>query len=277
MTSYDLHIFSLLLFCAVIPLSVVYIFSKKELFSTITNIGILGGIVLLSLTLYLRGIEVAHAPFQTLYEVYITIALSVAVSYFLINLSGMGRSDERIILLLYDIFSLLVLLSISVILLYAYINPDYGKELPPSLKSAWFVPHVVVYLFGYGSLIVAFCSSFAFLILERRARGNSKLINSLDDFTYRVINIGFPFLTAGLIFGAIWAYEAWASYWGWDSKEVWSLITWLAYLIYLHLRFVKGWRGRRSAILVILGTIAIFVTLLLFGYLPASMTSVHRY
>jgi cytochrome c-type biogenesis protein CcsB len=167
-------------------------------------------------------------------------------------------------------------------------SDDFKADLPPSLQSVWFVPHVVVYLFGYGSLGVAFCASVIYLILAKL--GSSRLrtaltsaeaaadpLDRLDEFVYRCIVVGFPFLTMGLIFGALWAEAAWATYWGWDSKEVWSLITWLVYLVYLHLRHVKGWRAARSAWFVVLGAIAIFITFELFGYLPASQTSVHKY
>lgn len=144
----------------------------------------------------------------------------------------------------------------------------------------------MVYIFGYGTLGVAFCASVIYLILAR-VRGASSAagassdaqsrLDRLDNFVYRCISVGFPFLTMGLIFGALWAQVAWATYWGWDSKEVWSLITWLVYLVYLHLRHVKGWRAAPSAWFVVLGAIAIFITFNLFGYLPASQTSVHKY
>jgi cytochrome c-type biogenesis protein CcsB len=167
-------------------------------------------------------------------------------------------------------------------------SDDYKTDLPPALQSVWFVPHVVVYIFGYGTLGVAFCASVMYLVLAkvrgRRPQATAAeqdesrtQLDRLDNFVYRCIAVGFPFLTMGLIFGALWAQVAWATYWGWDSKEVWSLITWLVYLVYLHLRHVKGWRGARSAWFVVLGAVAIFITFKLFAYLPASQTSIHKY
>ena len=82
--------------------------------------------------------------------------------------------------------------------------------------------------------------------------------------------VGFPLLTAGLVLGALWANESWGTYWGFDSKETWALITWLCFLGYLHLRFVGGWRNRRACWFLALGGIVIFITFLLFGYLPAN-------
>jgi cytochrome c-type biogenesis protein CcsB len=84
----------------------------------------------------------------------------------------------------------------------------------------------------------------------------------LDDVTYRSIAIGFPLLTLGIITGAIWADSAWGTYWSWDPKETWSLITWFVYALYLHSRFVRGWRGRKTAVLAVLGFIAVIFTYL---------------
>ncbi|HDK81348.1 MAG TPA: hypothetical protein ENH31_02105, partial [Nitrospirae bacterium] len=87
--------------------------------------------------------------------------------------------------------------------------------------------------------------------------------NMLDDITYKSIAIGFPLFTiGGLIMGAIWANSAWGKYWTWDPKETWSLITWFVYALYLHARFVAGWRGKRVAILAVIGFVAVIFTYL---------------
>ena len=98
-----------------------------------------------------------------------------------------------------------------------------------------------------------------------------------DRFTWLIFVVGFPFLTAGLIQGGLWAQEAWALYWGWDSKEVSALISWLFYVIYLHLRYVAGWRGEKGMWILAFGGLSIYITFQLFGYLPASQSSLHRY
>jgi len=87
--------------------------------------------------------------------------------------------------------------------------------------------------------------------------------NMLDEITYKSINVGFPLFTVGgLLMGAIWANSAWGKYWSWDPKETWSLITWFVYALYLHARYVKGWRGKRVAILAVVGFIAVIFTYL---------------
>lgn len=102
-------------------------------------------------------------------------------------------------------------------------------------------------------------------------------IEGFDKFSFAIFGIGFPFLNAGLMMGAFWAQEAWALYWGWDSKETSALISWLIYLIYMHLRFVAGWKGERGLWVILLGAVSILITFQLFGYLPASQDSLHRY
>lgn len=98
-----------------------------------------------------------------------------------------------------------------------------------------------------------------------------------DDFTWKIFMVGFPFLTAGLVQGALWAQEAWAIYWGWDSKEVSALISWLFYAVYLHLSYVAGWRGEKRMWILLFGGISVYITFQLFGHLPASQSSLHRY
>lgn len=99
----------------------------------------------------------------------------------------------------------------------------------------------------------------------------------LDDVSFRAFAVGIPFLTAGLWMGAFWAQEAWANYWGWDSKENAALITWLVYIIYIHLRMLGGYRGSKAMAVLVGGALSVFITFQLFGYFPDSQKSLHRY
>jgi cytochrome c-type biogenesis protein CcsB len=85
------------------------------------------------------------------------------------------------------------------------------------------------------------------------------LADSLDNISYRIIGLGFPLLTIGIIAGAVWANEAWGSYWSWDPKETWALITWLVFAAYLHARITRGWQGRRPAILAATGFMMVWI------------------
>ena len=272
-----LHQISLGFFGVMTPVFGAAAIGRRKGIGTVANAAMIAGVALLTFTIYVRGVEVNHAPFQTLYEVYLVLAVSLAVSYLLIWVSGGLDVLRRAGPALVYAFGACTAASVVVVLALGMRVGDFQTDLPPALQSPWFVPHVIVYMFGYGSLGLAMVSSLIYLVGGRTDRLSEDALRTLDAFTHRIIAMGFPFLTAGLIFGSLWAYEAWANYWAWDSKEVWSLITWFAYLVYMHLRLVRGWRGRPAAWMVVLGGVSIFITLLLFGYLPASITSVHNY
>jgi ABC-type transport system involved in cytochrome c biogenesis permease subunit len=103
------------------------------------------------------------------------------------------------------------------------------------------------------------------------------LEKKLDDVSFRAFAVGLPFLTAGLWMGAFWAQEAWANYWGWDSKENSALITWLIYIVYVHVRMLGGYRGEKAMAVLLAGALSVFMTFQLFGFLPDSQKSMHRY
>lgn len=126
--------------------------------------------------------------------------------------------------------------------------------LAPALQSYWMNAHPAVLMTGYAVFANAFGVGVALLVQERqiRSRRPSELcyrlpaIEELDSLNYRLIAVGFPVLTVGIIMGGIWAHKAWGRFWGWDAKETWSLITALVYATFLHMRFVAGWRGRKA-------------------------------
>jgi ABC-type transport system involved in cytochrome c biogenesis permease subunit len=147
---------------------------------------------------------------------------------------------------------------VAVALLAIASSPIAPKEVVPpipALQSYWLVLHVTLSFIGEAFFVVAFVCSIYYLSTRNEERRKN-----LDRLTNTTIAIGYPIFTAGaLIFGAVWAQNAWGAYWSWDPKETWALITWLIYTAYLHTRFVKKFRGRVSAILAIVGfTFTIF-------------------
>ena len=90
----------------------------------------------------------------------------------------------------------------------------------------------------------------------------AKLADDLDNLSYRILGVGFPLLTIGILSGAVWANEAWGSYWSWDPKETWALLTWLVFAIYLHTRIIKGWQGKKPAIIASLGFFIVWICFL---------------
>ncbi len=157
-----------------------------------------------------------------------------------------------------------------------YFSPEtYNKSLMPALISVWFVPHVLVYLFAYAILSASFCVALKSIISIKK---NDESINKqnlllADNLVY----IGIGFLTLGLLFGALWAKEAWGHYWAWDPKEIWAFLTWMGYLLYIHQRIHQPKKIRQAIILLIVGFFILIICWFGVNYLPVAQTSVHTY
>lgn len=148
------------------------------------------------------------------------------------------------------------------VLLMAYALPkSSAATLVPALQSVWLEIHVIVAILAYSFLALSFAAAILLLTLPGKKTPWSISVQEMDKFIYKCISIGFPFLTLLLITGAIWAEEAWGTWWGWDPKETWALITWFIYAIYLHLRRTKQWTSKKAAQMAVLGFIVVIFTL----------------
>lgn len=174
-------------------------------------------------------------------------------------------------------FPLMLAYSILMALLFLflnYLNPDtFDKTLMPALQSPWFVPHVVVYIIGYAFL--GFSSLIGIYGLYRNYKG--KEVDQIMLMADNVVYIGFVFLTFGLLFGGLWAKEAWGHYWTWDPKETWAFLTWLAYLIYIHYRLKKKQSVRTALWIVTFAFGIMLIAWMGINYLGAAQSSVHTY
>jgi cytochrome c-type biogenesis protein CcsB len=148
--------------------------------------------------------------------------------------------------------------------------PKEIVPLAPVLKSFWHPFHVIFAFLGNALFTLTFCCGVMYLIQEHQLKSKKMgaitkrlpPLNLLDDLSYQSLKFGFPLLTLGIITGAVWAEYAWGRYWGWDPKETWSLITWLLYAALLHQRLTVGWRGRKAAMMAIVGFLAVLFTFL---------------
>jgi cytochrome c-type biogenesis protein CcsB len=144
------------------------------------------------------------------------------------------------------------------------------RQLPPILQSHWFWIHALLAFISYAAFTIAFGVAVIYLIqrhfLKTKHFGTlfQKLpsLETLDEISYRCFAVGFPLLTVAIISGAIWSEKAMGSYWDWDPKQTWSLITWFIYAALLHGRLTIGWRGKRAAILSIIGFVVLLITFL---------------
>jgi cytochrome c-type biogenesis protein CcsB len=152
-----------------------------------------------------------------------------------------------------------------------------SSALVPALQSNWLVMHVTVMVLSYAALLAGCLFSIAYLVVcfvspisvtesslvvtpnDSQSLYFQQLATKLDNLSYRILGLGFPLLTIGLLSGAVWANQTWGSYWSWDPKETWALITWFVFAIYLHTRISKGWSGKESAFLAIFGLIILWI------------------
>ena len=144
--------------------------------------------------------------------------------------------------------------------------------LVQALQSNWLLLHVSVIMLAYAALALSFLASAVYLTVYR-GRGTHEKALALDRFNERAMGLGYLLLTAGIVLGAVWANEAWGSYWSWDPKETWSLITWMVYTAAIHLRRTHRWQGQRMAWFSLAGFAFVLFTYFGVNYLMSSMHS----
>ena len=225
-------------------------FSRTDRIGRLASAFMVLGFLLLLPGVIFRGISANRVPWGNMYEFSITGALAFSAAY----LFALKKYKLRWLGLPVSL-SVLLTLGTAVTLLYRPSAP-----LMPALKSPWLVIHVSAAIISGGVFLLANCIAATYLILDRyeqkglRPVWAEKLpsLESLDNLSYRLVALVFPLWTFSVIAGAIWAEAAWGRYWGWDPKETWAFITWVAYAAYLHARVTIGWRGRKAAWLCLL-------------------------
>ena len=197
-----------------------------------------------------RWYEVAHIPMQNLFEVFLVLGmLALPIAVFSRRFLDVGGEAGDAI--------------VGVIVLFpaAFVFKAEPQHLPPALQSWLFAPHVAAYMLAYVILAKAGVQAMAQICRETDPSGDDLV--PYETATYRMVLLGFPLLTLGLILGAVWGKIAWGDYWSWDPKELWSLISWLVYIAYLHVRHMYGKRHPRlNSYLAVAGLVAIIITLL---------------
>lgn len=206
-----------------------------------------------------------HAPFSNMYESLVFFSWTVAALYLFVEF----KYKERII----GVFATpLVFLAIA----YASLSPSMSSKISPlipALKSNWLIAHVITCFLGYAGFAVAFGFSVMYLMKPDAVSEGSLMarlpsLDIMDELIHQMVMFGFLFLTIGIITGSVWANSAWGTYWSWDPKETWSLITWFIYAILLHLRMMRGWHGKRISWVSIIGFMAVLFTYFGVNLLP---------
>ena len=214
----------------------------------------------------LSWINTGTPPFSNMYHVLMTMGIFIPLLYIVIWLKDKERKAHIF-------FTAAAIVGLVGALVISLKNPDaMTKELPPSLKSVWFIPHVSAYVISYSLMGAAFLMTAVGLIV---GLWNKSSAEKLLNLSFKTVRLSFPFMTFGLLIGAVWADEIWGTYWSWDIKESWSLITWGLYLVYFHCRLNSSWRKYASLIQIIAFAALIF-TFILVNFLPKT-GSLHTY
>jgi cytochrome c-type biogenesis protein CcsB len=248
--------------------------SGREIWGRLATVTALIGLFAQTVALILRWVTsyqmgIGHAPLSNLYESLIFFAWAIVALYLTIEWRTKNRSLGTFVVPV-------AFLSMG----FASLSPNVSSRIQPlipALQSNWLTTHVITCFLGYAAFTVAFALGLMVFmkgperINPETSRRFIQLIpeaDILDELIYQSTVLGFVFLTIGIMTGSIWAHYAWGSYWSWDPKETWSLITWLVYAIMLHARYVRGWRGKRMAVMAILGFVSVLITYLGVNYLP---------
>ena len=231
---------------------------------SIGTFGLIFGNIQLFAFLICRWFESHHFPLSNLYESLIFLSWSLTIGYFLIPTKSK--------------FLVGAIIAPSAFFVNAFASltlPDNLKistPLVPALQSNWLMMHVTMMIISYSMLIVGSLFSIAILILSESQFSIQSEVNQIpnqnqlqetlklfDNLSYRTIGFGFPLLTIGILSGAVWANQAWGSYWSWDPKETWALITWFIFAIYFHFRFNKKLSGKQPALIASIGFIFLWI------------------
>lgn len=246
----------------------VFVALKKERIGSIAIGLAIGGFGIHTLAMILRVIHSGRLPFTNQFEFATSFAWGIVLCYIVLHFAykftGIGAFVMPIAFLVMG---------------YASMLPKTVKPLMPALQSGWLYLHVGTAVVSYGSFAVAAGLAAMYLIGERQKNsGDNKTVlpksEVCDYLSYRVIAFGYLMLTLVIVTGAIWAKYAWSRYWGWDPKETWSLITWLIYSVYIHLRFNRGWKGKPAAWFAVIGFISVIFT---FVGVNNILPSIHSY
>nr|YP_009122245.1 cytochrome c biogenesis protein CcsA [Vertebrata lanosa]AJH66003.1 cytochrome c biogenesis protein CcsA [Vertebrata lanosa] len=252
--------------------------------------------LIIASSLILRWIENKYFPLSNLYESLIFLGWSITFLQIFIE----NKTKNKFI---GPITIPIVLFIIGFATISVPNELKLASPLVPALKSNWLMMHVTVMILSYGTLITGSLLSFLLLIISNsktlQIEGNSspsskkillkyqlqnankisnnlnrlKLVQLIDNLSYRIIGFGFPLLTIGIISGAVWANDAWGTYWSWDPKETWALITWIIFAIYLHSRINNKLEGKKPAMIASLGFIIIWICYLGVNFLGKGLHS----
>ena len=287
-SDYQLPIFScFFLFIAMLGYWVSLAFPKNKTSFTLSRVTTLFSNLLFGLTLIIRWWNEGYFPLSNLYESLIFLSWGISTIHLFVEFRTQSRLIGAIsapIIFFISGFSSLTL----------PIEMQKALPLVPSLQSNWLMMHVSMMMVSYATLIIGSLLSILYLaftlfkkkkvnvektttniltVQQSSISSQSPILQTIDIWSYRIIGLGFPFLTIGIISGAVWANEAWGSYWSWDPKETWALITWIVFATYLHARLIRNSNEEEAALLGSVGFFVIWICYLGVNFLGQGLHS----
>ncbi|MEW6087429.1 MAG: c-type cytochrome biogenesis protein CcsB [bacterium] len=249
---FDILFFNAAFFLYIISITANFIFAhnKNEKIILFGYVFVVIGFFFHSASLLSRFFIAGHVPFSNLYESLVFFAWTLIIIYFILSIKYR-----------FEILGSFILPLVFLCLLYAGLSSKEINIAPPALESNWLKLHVAISFFGYATFALAFSTGLMYLIQEhyfkaKRPAPFHNLLPSLeilDELNNRLILIGFPLFTVSIGLGMFWANQVWGHYWNWAPQVIGALITWLIYVIYLVVRHIFGWRGKKLAYLSIIG------------------------
>jgi cytochrome c-type biogenesis protein CcsB len=232
------------------------------------------GLVALTLGLAVRTVQARHWPLANTYEFALVFLWGIVSVYLLLERVTGTRAGGAFIIPI-----------VCLIGTYAWVLTPASARAPqplvPALRSIWLLLHTITAAVGYGGFTAACGAGLMYLIKEMDIGLADRLpsLREIDAYNYRAVAFGYPWMSLAIITGAIWAQVAWGNYWSWDIKETWALMAWLVYTLFFHTRVTRGWRGRPTAIISIVGFLVVLFTFLGVGWLArqVGLESLHVY
>ena len=217
-----------------------------------------------SVFLVVRGVKAQRLPLANQFEFSCSFAWGISLLLIFVRLK-----------LKADWLTVAAMPMALLVMMYAAKQPMEINELMPALRSAWFGIHIGAAVFSYSAFVLAGCVGLRYVLLSRKGEeADKKKLRQMDYLSYRLVAFGFLFLTVVMLSGAAWAEQAWSAFWTWDPKEVWALITWIIYAVYLHLRLRGRKQGLMMAWFVIIAVPVVFFT---FAGVNTLLPGLHSY
>lgn len=247
---------ALAFYFAATAVSVTELFKGSKITSRIMLALAVSGFAVHTVNIVFRYVSAGHIPITNPHEATSFFSWCIVLIFFML------QSRYKV-----NLLSSFIMPVVFVLMLSSLMLPTDMKPLSPVLQSYWLGIHTVFAFLGNAAFALAFGIGSMYLVQEHYVKTKHlgdlferlPSLQTLDEINYRLITFGFPLLTLAIITGALWAESAWGSYWNWDPRETWSLITWFIYAIILHARLIAGWRGKRAALLSILGFLTIII------------------